>query len=180
METTHLQEYVSVADCGSFTAAARDLHLTQSALSKHIAALEREFDAELFVRDRSGIRLTEAGKTLYVQAVRIVRTLGKTRALVRAAQDGMVRQSDMMVSGDVLMRDTALRCKCRLVATRCGLDEQEVGALALYLEERGFEAIQAELGVTRDNLAETLGRVYRKLGVGDKQAALDFVHSVSE
>ena len=33
METAHLHEFAKVADCGSFTAAARELHLTQSTLS---------------------------------------------------------------------------------------------------------------------------------------------------
>ena len=46
--------------------------------------------------------------------------------------------------------------------------------------ERGFDAIEDELGLTRDEVADVLGSVYRKLGVGDKQEALDFIHSVSE
>ena len=58
METAYLHEFAKVAECGSFTAAARELHLTQSTLSKHVALLEREFGADLFVRDRSGVSLT--------------------------------------------------------------------------------------------------------------------------
>ena len=65
METAYLHEFAKVAECGSFTAAARELHLTQSTLSKHVALLEREFGADLFVRDRSGVSLTEAGGVLY-------------------------------------------------------------------------------------------------------------------
>ena len=38
METAYLHEFAKVADCGSFTAAARELHLTQSTLSKPKAA----------------------------------------------------------------------------------------------------------------------------------------------
>ena len=64
METAYLHEFAKVAECGSFTAAARELHLTQSTLSKHVALLEREFGADLFVRDRSGVSLTEAGGVL--------------------------------------------------------------------------------------------------------------------
>ena len=62
----------------------------------------------------------------------------------------------------------------------CGLDRRELGALILYVEEHGFETIQDELALTRDEVADVLGSVYRKLGVGDKQEALDFIHSVSE
>lgn len=53
-------------------------------------------------------------------------------------------------------------------------------ARILYVEEHGFETIQGELALTRDEVADVLGSVYRKLGVGDKQEALDFIHSVSE
>lgn len=48
------------------------------------------------------------------------------------------------------------------------------------MEERGFDVIGAELGLTRDEVADVLGGVYRKLGVGGKQEALDLIHSVSE
>ena len=48
------------------------------------------------------------------------------------------------------------------------------------MEEHGFETIQDELALTRDEVADVLGSVYRKLGVGDKQEALDFIHSVAE
>lgn len=205
METTYLQEYVRVADKGSFTAAARELHLTQSTLSKHVAVLEREFGVDLFVRDRLGIRMTEAGKALYTQALQFEGLLRKTQAMVRAAGD-RADQACEASSGDrvgqamgdgaasgrlgwrgtnsgaeaSLRRDTELRCKCRRAAERYGLDEREAGALILYLEEHGFESIQVELGLSRDEVADVLGRVYRKLGVSGKQEALDFIHSVSE
>ena len=172
METAYLHEFAKVAECGSFTAAARELHLTQSTLSKHVALLEREFGADLFVRDRSGVSLTEAGGVLYAQARQMEKLLRATELLVRAARDGQAAGS---TAGDM-----ALRCKCRLAAERCGLDRRELGALILYVEEHGFETIQGELALTRDEVADVLGSVYRKLGVGDKQEALDFIHSVSE
>ena len=176
METAYLHEFAKVAECGSFTAAARELHLTQSTLSKHVALLEREFGADLFVRDRSGVSLTEAGGVLYAQARQMEKLLRATELLVRAARDGQAAGS----TAGVAAGDMALRCKCRLAAERCGLDRRELGALILYVEEHGFETIQGELALTRDEVADVLGSVYRKLGVGDKQEALDFIHSVSE
>lgn len=180
METTYLQEYVRIADRGSFTAAARELHLTQSTLSKHVAVLEREFGIELFVRDRAGISLTEAGRLLYQQALQFDALLNQTKALVGSARNRHDHAHDHERPEAPPSRDMALRCACRKAAERRGLDEREAGALILYLEERGFEAIQAELGLTRDEVAEVLGSVYRKLGVSSKQEALDFIHSVSE
>lgn len=205
METTYLQEYVSVADCGSFTAAARELHLTQSTLSKHIAVLEREFDADLFVRDRNGVTLTEAGRVLYAQAKRIQHLVGQTRALMGEVSAGCPAPEGTGARGRLAgvgagvpdgaepgessafagaregtPADAALRCKCRCLARQYGLDGREAGALALYLEERSFQSIERDLGLSRDQLADVLGSAYRKLGVRGKQEALDFVHSVSE
>lgn len=193
METAYLHEFAKVAECGSFTAAARELHLTQSTLSKHVALLEREFGADLFVRDRSGVSLTEAGGVLYAQARQMEKLLRATELLVRAARDGQgaagagvagatagAAAGGTVDGSPAAAGDTALRCKCRLAAERCGLDRRELGALILYVEEHGFEAIQGELALTRDEVADVLGSVYRKLGVGDKQEALDFIHSVSE
>ena len=94
METAYLHEFAKVADCGSFTAAARELHLTQSTLSKHVALLEREFGADLFVRDRSGVSLTEAGGVLYAQARQIRRARGlraRRRAQRRAGVPSTAR-----------------------------------------------------------------------------------------
>ncbi|MDU1882201.1 MAG: LysR family transcriptional regulator, partial [Eggerthella sp.] len=120
METAYLHEFAKVADCGSFTAAARELHLTQSTLSKHVALLEREFGADLFVRDRSGVSLTEAGGVLYAQARQMEKLLRATELLVRAARDGQAAGS---TAGDAAggtvdgspaaAGDMALRCKCR-------------------------------------------------------------------
>jgi molybdate transport repressor ModE-like protein len=53
-----------VAARGSFSAAAQALSFTQSAVSQHVAALEREAGTQLVERRRSGVRLTEAGRVL--------------------------------------------------------------------------------------------------------------------
>lgn len=49
------------ARCGSFTVAASELDLTQSAVSRQIRLLEDQIGFELFVRERQSVRLTEAG-----------------------------------------------------------------------------------------------------------------------
>jgi DNA-binding transcriptional LysR family regulator len=53
-----------VAARGSFSAAAEALSFTQSAVSQHVAALEREAGTQLVERRRSGVRLTDAGRVL--------------------------------------------------------------------------------------------------------------------
>src|SRR4051812_22063782 len=59
-----LQAFAAVARAGSFTRAAKVLHLSQPALSRRISSLEEELESSLLVRGRSGVLLTEPGRRL--------------------------------------------------------------------------------------------------------------------
>ena len=59
----------ALAEEGSFARAARALHLTQPALSRSIQVLERRVGVALFERNRTGVELTEAGRSFLAQAV---------------------------------------------------------------------------------------------------------------
>ena len=67
--TAVLAAFESAARTGSMTLAARELSLTQSAVSRQIKILEKQLDVELFVRERQTIRLTAVGDT-YAREVR--------------------------------------------------------------------------------------------------------------
>ncbi|MGQ9368059.1 LysR family transcriptional regulator [Azospirillum sp. ST 5-10] len=64
-----LAAFEAAARHQSFTAAAAELNLTQSAVSRQIRALEETLGAELFRRERQTVRLTLAGET-YAQQIR--------------------------------------------------------------------------------------------------------------
>lgn len=64
-----LSAFDAAARTGSVTAAAHELGLTQSAVSRQISALERQLGVTLFLRERQTIRLTLAGDT-YAREVR--------------------------------------------------------------------------------------------------------------
>ena len=57
----HLRTFEGAARLGSFSAAAEELHTTQSAVSRTIADLERRLGTMLFERVRRGVRLTPNG-----------------------------------------------------------------------------------------------------------------------
>ncbi len=59
-----LEAFVMVAQTGHFTNAAKKLNVTQSALSQRILNLEDFLQTSLFIRDRSGLRLTVKGEEL--------------------------------------------------------------------------------------------------------------------
>ena len=67
-----LRTFVAICDCGSFTKAAGQVNLTQSAVSLHIKRLESQVGARLIVRNARGIRLTEQGEVLQSYARRIL------------------------------------------------------------------------------------------------------------
>jgi len=84
MELRQLLSLREVVREGSFTAAARSLHMTQPAVSLHIKGLEKELGARLMERDGRGVRLTPAGEVL-LQAAEVV--LAATDDAVRRIQE---------------------------------------------------------------------------------------------
>ena len=68
MDLRHLRAFVAVAEEGTFTKAARRLHISQPPLSKQVRQLERELGTALFVRRRDGIELTRDGTVLLERA----------------------------------------------------------------------------------------------------------------
>lgn len=68
LDLRRLRYFVQVADELSFVRAAAKLHMTQPALSRQIAALEKNWGVTLFERSRNGTELTDAGATLLQRA----------------------------------------------------------------------------------------------------------------
>lgn len=66
---TSLRAFEAVARRQSFTRAALELNLTQTAISHQVRKLEEMLGIQLFVRDRNGTQLTDAGRQ-YIEAVR--------------------------------------------------------------------------------------------------------------
>jgi DNA-binding transcriptional LysR family regulator len=85
MKLRHLQAFVAVAEARSFGRAARELSVAQPALSKQVAALERELGAALFVRGPREVALTAAGEAFIVEARGLLETSERAVARTRAA-----------------------------------------------------------------------------------------------
>jgi DNA-binding transcriptional LysR family regulator len=89
-----LQTFVTVADAGSFTAAAERLNLTNSAVGKAIARLEGRLRKQLFDRTARRLALTDAGEVFYGVCVRVLDELEAAERLLAAddiAPAGRVR-----------------------------------------------------------------------------------------
>lgn len=79
MDIEQIRTFLSIAANGSFLEAARQLHLTQSTVSARVQRLEEELDARLFVRNRSGATLTQAGRRFMEHAKRLLLTAEQAR-----------------------------------------------------------------------------------------------------
>jgi len=82
MKLRQLHYFVSIAEAGSFTAAAREIGVAQPALSQHVIALEKELGATLFEREARGIRLTPSGATFLEHAYVVLRDVERARDAV--------------------------------------------------------------------------------------------------
>jgi LysR family transcriptional regulator, transcription activator of glutamate synthase operon len=71
VEIEQVQYFVAIARLGSFSAAAEELYISQSSLSKQIGALERELGLQLIDRSKRKIVLTEAGETFLKHALQL-------------------------------------------------------------------------------------------------------------
>jgi molybdate transport repressor ModE-like protein len=95
-----------VAARGSFSAAAEELNFTQSAVSQHIAALERECGAKLVERNGRGIRLTDAGSALVRHADAILARLSDAEqelAAIAGLKGGRLRLVSFPSAGAALL-----------------------------------------------------------------------------
>ena len=73
LDLDQLQSFCVIADCGSFTEAARRVFKTQSAVSMQIKRLEERLGEALFSREGRSITLTSQGVELYARARRMLR-----------------------------------------------------------------------------------------------------------
>lgn len=72
MEVRHLRYLVALVQESSFSAAAKKLHIAQPALSQNIRQLEEELGVRLFERSTRQVTVTNAGKSLYRDALALL------------------------------------------------------------------------------------------------------------
>ncbi|MDO0930555.1 LysR family transcriptional regulator [Streptomyces sp. DG2A-72] len=102
---TALRVFRTVAEQGTFTAAAAWLGYTQSAVSRQIAAIERVAGAELLERRRDGVRLTPAGRVVMRHATVVLDEIDATARELSGLpeQAGTVRLGWFPSAGAVLV-----------------------------------------------------------------------------
>jgi LysR family transcriptional regulator, nitrogen assimilation regulatory protein len=85
MHYRHLYYFVRIVEAGSFSHAARTIHVAQPALSQQIAELEASLGVPLLQRSARGIKPTAAGQKFYNEASSILRRYENLAGLVRSS-----------------------------------------------------------------------------------------------
>lgn len=188
-----MRAFVTVAEEGGLSAAARRLHLSQPALSQTVSALEREFGTQLLTRSSTGVQPTEAGLTLLTEARAVLARHDQALAVMaaRTGQSTTLRIGiPLELPADLLSKALlnlaaaypATRVQARHLSTAAQLAELRKGDLDLgLLRERPlgqeFDAmlvVEERLGVllSSERAAELAGSDGIRL---DALNALDWV-----
>ena len=89
MDWDKLRIFHAVADAGSLTHAGEALHLSQSAVSRQIRALEESLNVTLFHRHARGLILTEQGELLFDATKSMRKRLDTATARIRDSSDAI-------------------------------------------------------------------------------------------
>lgn len=147
MELRQLRYFLAIAEHGTFSKAAGKVYVAQSALSHQLAQLEDELGAQLFVRSRRGVELTEAGTVFHTYATSILRQVEDAASSVAGLTDSP--------AGKVVF----------------GIPHSASHALALAL----LKAVRQELPNVQLELTEELtGNLTRQLLAGSLHMAILF------
>src|SRR6478609_3577883 len=88
IERSHLSIVQAVERLGSLTAAAGELHLTQSALSHSMKKLEQQLGTDIWLREGRSLRLTQAGQYVLAVANRVLPQLALAEERLRQFAQG--------------------------------------------------------------------------------------------
>lgn len=86
MDFRKIEIFLSAAENSSLSEAAKQLHLSQPALSHQIKLLEEELNVKLFIRSNTGLKLTDAGQLLVPWARRIIHDTNEMKNMMSSQQ----------------------------------------------------------------------------------------------
>ncbi|MDO8184926.1 LysR family transcriptional regulator [Conexibacter sp. JD483] len=174
LPSADLAAFVAAFEAGTMRGAADTLELTQSAVTKRVAALERRTGATLLERGRFGVRPTGAGRVLYPEAKRVLAALRDAEeALASHQRDGgpSLALAASHTVGEFLLPDWLARFRGELPTVHAQVDiVNSAGVIAALRERRaqiGFVEGRDPLGsleplvVHRDEIAVVVSTAHR-------------------
>ncbi|EHP89686.1 selenium metabolism-associated LysR family transcriptional regulator [Methanotorris formicicus] len=105
-KVSYFQTFLVASKTKSFSKAAKKLGVTQGTVSNHIAALEKFFDAQLFLRTPEGVDLTPEGKILYEHSEKILDYINNAKQQMRILHEhpeGTIRVAASTTPGEHIL-----------------------------------------------------------------------------
>jgi len=136
MDLVLLRSLLAVADAGTITEAANRVSISQSALSRRLQQLEADLGAELFVRGRHGVELTDLGRQAVDHSRGIVARYDRLRQDI-AAQLGLERGTVRVGGGATVTSYLLPPCIADFQAAHPGI--------RFYVKEAGSREIAADV-----------------------------------
>ena len=129
MDIVTARTFLEIVKTGSFVAAARNLNITQTAVSARIRALEQQLDRKVFIRNKAGARLTPAGDQFLRFATSLVQIWDRARRSLATApgRETVVTIGAELSQWNPLMRDWLIwmRRECPELAISAHIDSAD-------------------------------------------------------
>lgn len=171
-----MQTLVRVVELGSFSAAARELGSTQSAVSKQVAALEKQLGAQLLSRSTRALKLTQAGERYVEQARRLVAEIAEAESELRAGEhqlQGLLRVAASVAFGRLklmplvqsfLATHPGVKLDLRLDDGFIDLIEQGIDVAVRIGEQPDSSLVARRIGTTQRGIMACRG-YFERLGL---------------
>ena len=158
LELRHLNYFRVVAEELHFRKAAERLYISQPGLSRQIRQMEEILDAQLFIRDKRNVILTEAGKYLYEEVLFVFNHLEKIKKQVgqiHKGLDGEVRIGFLGSAMQNVIPDLLMKLNSQYPKIRSSLEE-----MSNYDQVEAIVHDKLDLGFVRlDHLPDGLKRM---------------------
>lgn len=128
----HLLCSLQIRVFGTFSQAAKQMHLTQSALTQGINKLEKDLEHQLFIRSHAGMQTTEVGEKFLIRVARAFNYLHEFAAI--------------LFVNDKSKRQRFIR----------SVTSRQLTALIHIVELQGYTAVAARLGLSQPTLHRTI------------------------
>jgi len=176
---TDLRLFLAVAEAGSITAGAHQIHLSLAAASTRLQKLEHAIGATVFVRSKQGVAMTDAGRTLFRHAGRLQRDMEALHAEMAAHAQG-VRSTVRVLCNTAAMTEYLPRLIGRFLVQHRDIDI-DLRELDSHDVLSAMRQEQADIGIVADyvgteGLETRLFRSDRLVAImqmGNESAALD-------
>src|ERR1043165_1343978 len=152
MNLRFLRTFVAIADSAGFARAATRLHLTQSAASRQIQALEDELGVRLFARIGRNARLTPEGEDLLARSRQLLfdaEALGQRASALKTGDVGVLRLGATPQVIENLLADFLSRYRKRHAGIEVHLVEDGGSRLPGHLDRGDIDVAQMPAGEDR-------------------------------